>query len=332
MRCLPAVCLFLLIACGCDEPGRRPGAGPTGTVQPGRTATTLPNSATAGPLSPSAIMATVNGKPIYMEDLYVSLLESSGLRIPEMLIVNALVNQEAGRTKTTVTDEEVAAENDRSLKGILGDKLTPDQRERMLDQLLKPRGLTRKLWFSVMRRNALLRKMVISRAVVSESMIKVEFARLHGEKVQISHIQLPNLFEAEKIIKLLKEGKDFADLARKYSTNTTTAKNGGTLPPFSREYQNVPRAIRDVAFSLEKVGRISGIVQVGDNFNVLKLLKRIEPPQVDYEAVKEKVRLQLHRRLIERLQVEKRQELQRKARIEYINPILKKAANRPSAR
>lgn len=274
-------------------------------------------------------MATVNGKPIYMEDLHAPLVEAYGIRIAEMLVVNALVVQEAERTKITVTDKDVIAENDRTLRGILGEQqLTPDQRERVLERLLKQRGITRRLWTTIMRRNAILRKMVAGKVVVSEAMIKAEFARLHGEKVQISHIQLPGLTEAEKIIKLLKAGGDFADLAKRYSTNTATAKDGGTLAPFSRENPAIPRAIRDAAFAL-KTGQISGIVQVGSEFHVLKLHKRFMPPAAEYDAVKEKIRDALKEHIIERLQVEKLSELRRKADVDYVNPTLKQAANRP---
>ena len=179
-----------------------------------------------------------------------------------------------------------------------------------------------------MRRNAILRKMVAGKAVVGEAMIKAEFARLHGEKVQISHIQLPGLTEAEKIIKLLKEGGDFADLAQHYSTNTATAKSGGTLAPFSRENSAIPKAIRDAAFAL-KNGQISGIVQVGNEFHVLKLHKRIMPPAADYQAVKEKLRGILQEHITDRLQIEKLSELRRKADVEYVHPVLKQAANQP---
>ncbi len=313
--------------CGCPPRQRRAVHRPADHVKPGPT-TTMPVSAPSE-LSPSSVMATVNGKPVYMEDLYVPLIEAHGLRIAEMLIVNTLVAQEAERVKIAVTGKDVTAENNRALKGILGEQLTPDQRERVLEKLLRRRGITNRLWTAIMRRNAILRKMVAGKAVVGETMIKAEFARLYGEKVQISHIQLPSLTETEKIIKLLKEGGDFADLAKRCSTSTTTAQRGGALPPFSRENPAIPRAIRDAAFAL-KTGEISGIVQVGDEFHVLKLHKRFMPPAADYQAVREELRLALKEHLIERLQVEKLAELRRKAGVEYVNPTLRQAANRPA--
>ncbi len=321
MRYFYAASVCLLILSGCPRQDRPATQRPSDYVKP---------TTHAEAPRPPAIMATVNGKPIYMEDLHTPLVESYGLRIAEMLIVNVLVAQEAERTKISVTEKDVFAENNRTLQGILGEQqLTPDQREQVLGRLLKQRGLTRRLWTTIMRRNAILRKMVVGKAIVSEAMIKAEFARLHGEKVQVSHIQLPGLTEAEKIIKLLKEGGDFADLAQRSSTNTATAKSGGTLAPFSRENPAIPRAIRDAAFAL-KTDQISGIVQVGSEFHVLKLHKRFMPPVADYKNVREKLRDNLQKHLIERLQVKKLAELRRKAGVEYVNPILKRAANRPA--
>ncbi|MCK4624491.1 MAG: peptidylprolyl isomerase [Phycisphaerae bacterium] len=323
MRYFYAASVCLLILSGCPRRDYPATQRPSDYVKP---TTTSPTEAHR----PPAVMATVNGKPIYMEDLHTPLVESYGLRIAEMLIVNVLVAQEAERTKITVTEKDVLAENNRTLQGILGEQqLTPDQREQVLGRLLKQRGLTRRLWTTIMRRNAILRKMVAGKAVVSEAMIKAEFARLHGEKVQVSHIQLPGLTEAEKIIKLLKAGGDFADLAQRYSTNTATAKDGGALAPFSRENPAIPRAIRDAAFAL-KTGQISGIVQVGSEFHVLKLYKRFMPPAADYKNVREKLRDNLQKHIVERLQVKKLAELRRKAGVEYINPTLKRAANRPA--
>ncbi len=325
MRYFYAVSVWVLILSGCPHRDRPAVQKPPGHAKPASPTETSPAET---PRS-STVMATVNGKPIYMEDLHTPLVESYGLRIAEMLIVNALVAQEAKRAKITITDKDVTDENDRTLQGILGEQqLTPDQRERVLERLLKQRGITRRLWTSIMRRNAILRKMVAGKAVVGEAMIKAEFARLHGEKVQISHIQLPGLTEAEKIIKLLKAGGDFANLAQRYSTNTSTAKSGGALAPFSRENPAIPRAIRDVAFAL-KTGQISGIVQVGNEFHVLKLQKRFMPPAANYQAVKEKIRDALKKHLTERLQVDKLSELRRKTNVEYVNPTLKRAANRP---
>ncbi len=270
-------------------------------------------------------MATVNGRPIYMDALLRPLIQVHGPRLAKILIVQELVRQEARRQGVSVSEEEAFAEEARALKRIFGERTSPDQRQRMLDELLRRRGLTRELWRATMRQNALLRKMALPKLSVTDSMLKVEFARRYGEKVEISHIALPSLSEAEKIIRRLKAGEDFAELARKYSTNSATAAKGGHLPPFSREDGAVPQAIRDAAFAL-RPGQVSGIVQAGTNFHVLKLHRRYPSSKVKFEAVKDSLRKEVMARLVERMKVEIIAQLSRSARIEYVNPVLRRAA------
>jgi len=272
----------------------------------------------------SSVMATVNGKPIYMESLIRPLIEAHGAKLGQILVLHEVVAQEARRQGVAVTDEEIQAEEDRSLKRIFGDDVTADTRQRMLERLLEQRGLTRELWTRTMRQNLQLRRIAEPGITVSEDLIEVEFARRFGEKVQISHIALPTLQEAEKVAKLLKEGKDFAEMAQKYSTNATTAAKGGLLPAFARNDEGVPRAMRDVAFDLA-ADEVSGIVQSQGQFHLLKLHKRFPPTDVKLEAVRGELKADLHERLLERAKVEILGRLSRSARIEYVNPALKKA-------
>lgn len=48
------------------------------------------------------------------------------------------------------------------------------------------------------------------------------------KKIDVSHILVKSLHEAEDILRLLKSGKDFSELATKFST-CGSAKNGGNL-------------------------------------------------------------------------------------------------------
>ena len=349
MRSLFATSVIMALLMSSCEPMGRPSARPEQAPAVPTTAASRPTTAPASavpassaspasqpaavppprpePVGPGGaeVMATVNGRPIYMDALLRPLIQVHGPRLAKILIVQELVRQAARRQGISVTEDEVSAEEARALKRIFGEHVSPDQRQRMLDELLRRRGLTRQLWRQTMRQNALLRKMALPKLTVTDSMLKVEFARRYGEKVEISHIALPSLSEAEKIIRRLKAGADFAELARKYSTNSATAARGGRLPPFSREDDAVPQAIRDAAFAL-RPGEISGIVQTGTEFHVLKLHKRYPSAKVRFEAVKDELRRQLLARLVERMKARIVARLSRSARIEYVNPLLRRAA------
>ncbi len=74
---------------------------------------------------------------------------------------------------------------------------------------------------------------------------------------------------AEKILKELKSGKDFAELARKYSDGPSGPK-GGVLGRFARD-QMVPEFDKAV-FSLEP-GEISGVVETQFGYHIIKRTK-----------------------------------------------------------
>jgi peptidyl-prolyl cis-trans isomerase SurA len=101
------------------------------------------------------------------------------------------------------------------------------------------------------------------------------------ETVDISHIlRVPTPSEealrkaydkAFGILKQLKEGADFAELAKKYSEDPASAARGGDLGWANRG--TFVKEFEEVAFSLKK-GEISGIVQSQFGYHIIQLLDR----------------------------------------------------------
>ncbi len=119
---------------------------------------------------------------------------------------------------------------------------------------------------------------VASTVKVSDQEIDEAWARSdHPETVTASHI----LFKvddpakdaevkakAEEILKRAKAGEDFAELAKKYSQDETTASQGGSLGAFQRGQMD--KAFEDAAFSL-KPGEISGLVRSVYGYHIIKV-------------------------------------------------------------
>jgi len=76
--------------------------------------------------------------------------------------------------------------------------------------------------------------------------------------------------EARTIEQQLRAGKDFGEMARKYSLSPD-AKAGGDLGFFARG--QMPRQFDDVAFRL-KVNQISSVVSTNYGFHIFKLLAK----------------------------------------------------------
>lgn len=76
--------------------------------------------------------------------------------------------------------------------------------------------------------------------------------------------------EAEQILQRIREGEDFAQLARRYSQDPGSKERGGDLGWF-RENQMVPE-FSAVAFSLPP-GAVSGVVESSFGFHIIKVEK-----------------------------------------------------------
>lgn len=95
--------------------------------------------------------------------------------------------------------------------------------------------------------------------------------------------------EAEDILAKIKAGEDFGDLAKKYSNDPGSAKNGGDLGFFAKgvmvaEFENT-------AFSLEK-GKVSDLVESEFGYHIIKVtdkVNEIKPFAEVKDEIKEKI-------------------------------------------
>ncbi len=74
--------------------------------------------------------------------------------------------------------------------------------------------------------------------------------------------------KAEQVLKEIKAGGDFAALAKKYSDDAASAKQGGDLDFFPKG--KLAPALDDVAFTLNP-GEVSGVVKLADGYAILKV-------------------------------------------------------------
>ncbi|MBO7146853.1 MAG: peptidylprolyl isomerase [Lentisphaeria bacterium] len=96
--------------------------------------------------------------------------------------------------------------------------------------------------------------------------------------------------KAEKILAQLKQGADFAELAKKES-KCPSGKDGGKLGEFPRG-QMVPE-FEKAAFALAKPGDISGVVKTQFGYHIIKLNKKTAAAAVPFEQVKAQIINQL---------------------------------------
>lgn len=118
---------------------------------------------------------------------------------------------------------------------------------------------------------------------------KTEFKKSPDE-VRARHILVDSEDKAEQLLKQIKEGADFAELAKNNSKDPGNAENGGDLGYFRRG-QMVP-AFEKAAFELEP-GQVSGIVKTDYGYHIIKVEDKKIYPVYDFEEVKSEIELML---------------------------------------
>ena len=280
-------------------------------------------SATAPQESGGAVMAYVNGRPIYMEQLHDLLIRDKGMEKARYLVDVELVNQAAAKQDLSADDEETAAEHAETLKEWFPSVSQAGQRERLLEPLLMRGGISRRQWRMTMRLNVLLSKLALPHVQISDTELQAEFKEQYGRRVVVRHIQLSSVSQVQEIIEKLRAGADFADLARNVSENPYTAVQGGLVPPIGPRSEGFAPAFRKAARAMKKVGEISDPIQVQTVFHILYLEKIIEPQDVQYEDVKDSLAHAVRARKLRRLRRRILADLNRNATIEYANAFLK---------
>ncbi len=96
--------------------------------------------------------------------------------------------------------------------------------------------------------------------------------------------------KAQDLVVRARKGEKFSDLVRANSDDVETARNGGQLPPLTRELLN--KQIADVVFKLDR-GSITDPIKVPQGLLILKVEERTDAGQATYEEVKNDIQEKL---------------------------------------
>lgn len=255
----------------------------------------LPAPATAE----DKVVATINGKPITDADLAVADSEIGSdmgsmpadqkrMSLVEFLIDNQLFAEAAEESKL---DQGPAFESRLAY--------------------LKRRAL-RELYFDKIIKGSV--SDADARKLYDEQVQKLK----PEEEAQASHILVATEAEAKDLREKLKNGGDFAALAKEHSKDPGSKDTGGDLGFFTRG-QMVPQ-FEEAVFSMNK-GDVSDPVQTQFGWHIIKLVdKRTKAPPA-FEVVKDRI---LQSMLLQKASTTA-VDLRSKAKIEYVDADIKKA-------
>jgi foldase protein PrsA len=298
--------LAALFLAGCEQPEQKATsvhdtvAQSYGQRQPA--ATTQPAEAAGATARPGRPIAFVNDMPIDRAMLIQQLLEGRGLNLLQQVFLREAARQETQRLDLAVTAEDIDHEYDLTLQAAQYDgkdveKLTPARREQLIEEWTRTRGVARPELAIAMTRQAHLRKIAEKRVKLDDAMLEKEFKRVHGEKVEVRHIQLAAPRAWEELKRRLDAGENFMLLVHDFSQNALSRDKNGLLPPFTADDPTVPPELAKAAFALEP-GQVSNPIEAEGSLHVLKLERRIPADDVAFDQAKEEIRYNLNARLV----------------------------------
>ncbi|KRL61894.1 peptidylprolyl isomerase PrsA [Lactobacillus psittaci] len=92
-------------------------------------------------------------------------------------------------------------------------------------------------------------------------------------KVTVAHILVSKEDTAKDIIKQLKSGTSFSDLAKKYSTDSATKNKGGKLPSFDSTDTTLDSDFKTAAFKLKNGEYTTTPVKTQSGYEIIKMIK-----------------------------------------------------------
>jgi len=197
---------------------------------------------------------------------------------------------------------------------------SPERRKEFLDNLVRfellvyearRRGYEDKPEIVRARRSAMIEQLVkqevdapLEAEEIPEEEIKAIYDANPDEfnrpaQVRASHIFIEDRREAQRLLAKAKklDLAGFRKLAREQSDDEKTKRNGGDLQFFEADEEgSPPKAIRDVAFTLVKVGDVyPDLVAEGDGYHIIMLTGKRAPLTRTYEQAKRAIRHKLIR-------------------------------------
>jgi parvulin-like peptidyl-prolyl isomerase len=201
------------------------------------------------------------------------------------LINDHLILEQAKKDNIKITDEEFQKELE---------NFVLDFSEKEIKKQLKKQGIKYGDWLKDIKEK-IIRKKALNNIVRKKIEIKENDLRdyfwtnilefRNPKRVKARQIVLNDEEKAKEVIGYVREGKDFAELAKKYST-TSDAESGGDLGYFSKN--ELPSFITEITFSLKK-GETSGIVKSPYGWHIFKCEDIMEAKTPKFEEVRDEV-------------------------------------------
>lgn len=256
-------------------------------------------------------MALVNGAEITTAELAAECLSRHGTAILETLVNRRIIEQACQAAGLTLTREHVDAEIESLAKRF------SVPRQKWLELIEKERGISPEQYASdIVWPMLALRALARGAGEPTEAEIREAFEKQFGPAVKARIIVSRTRAEAEILrVKAIAAADEFGSLARQHSVDVGSASANGWVQPI--RLHSGESAFDRAAFALEP-GRISEVVQVADQFIVIKCEGRLPAADTSLEEVQPRLAEEIRERKSREASNDVFRALQEKSRIENV--------------
>jgi parvulin-like peptidyl-prolyl isomerase len=243
------------------------------------------------------VAALIYDDEISLRQLADECMVRHGQEVLEGLISHKIVVLECRRRNIAITEKDLDREIAEA--AAMGIKSKPDGSpdvEAWL-ALIKKRGIPLDvyrndlIWTSVA-----MKKLVGSKIAITDDDLKKGFDANYGERVRCKAVVLNDMRRANQVFEMARKNNTsefFAKLATQYSVEPGSQALEGDVPPIKR-FGGQPDLEKE-AFQLQ-AGELSGIIQVGDKFVILRCEGRTKPVAVRFADVRDEIYTDLHQK------------------------------------
>ncbi|WIF95677.1 peptidylprolyl isomerase [Caminicella sporogenes] len=217
----------------------------------------------------------------YGEDIWSQEIDGKTLltivkeQILDKLITEELILQEAKKMGIKIDSEKVEEKYKDFSKQLESNKeLKKFYEEKNIDENFIKKQIKMELYLKEFRNK------IFEQAGLNDEKKLQELIKNYPIKVRARHILVKDEKLAKDLLKRIKSGEDFAQLAKEYSEDPGSKEKGGDLGYFSRGVM-VPE-FEEAAFSLKK-GEVSDLVKTRFGYHIIKTeeIKTIEDLRKD---------------------------------------------------
>lgn len=234
------------------------------------------------------VAAVVNQSKITMLELAEETVMRHGAEVLTGVISRRVLEQACKKRNINISEQD---ENDEIARAAIAMGKVDAQGKADVDGWLKMVKEEQNLEVDVYVHDAVwpsvaLKKMVTATVKVSDEDLKRGFQANYGPRVRCLAIVLNNQRQAQDVWERARannSSKFFGDLAEQFSVESSSRALRGEVKPIQK-HGGQP-SLEEEAFRLG-AGELSGIIQVGDKFVILRCEGHTEPVKVSFEEVK----------------------------------------------